>query len=230
MLARVGPGTALAFAATTVTLAAARRAGAAESAGDVVRAGTLVLNAGLWWGFAGVTVFRRPPVRRGPWVQGATLVGVASVAAAAVQPAGAVDIGWPQLLASAAISLASLALAIGALGRLGRCFGVLPDARGLVTGGPYRFVRHPLYVGEIGTFLSIAMAAPTPRNAAGLSALVAAQAARARLEEQTLRIAFPGYAEYAARTPMLIPRISSLTRRRRRAASSDPLAVTAGGR
>ena len=32
---------------------------------------------------------------------------------------------------------------------LGRCFGVLPEARGLVTRGPYRTVRHPVYLGEI---------------------------------------------------------------------------------
>jgi protein-S-isoprenylcysteine O-methyltransferase Ste14 len=88
---------------------------------------------------------------------------------------------------------------------LGRCFGVLPEARGLVTGGPYGVVRHPVYLGEIGACAGLAIASPTVGNAIALAALCVAQGVRMRLEEQALRAAFPEYEGYARRVPRLLP-------------------------
>jgi protein-S-isoprenylcysteine O-methyltransferase Ste14 len=88
---------------------------------------------------------------------------------------------------------------------LGRNFGVLPAARGLVTRGPYRLVRHPVYLGEIGACAGLALAAPSLYNAAVLSALCIAQATRMNLEERTLSAAFSDYERYALRTPRLFP-------------------------
>jgi protein-S-isoprenylcysteine O-methyltransferase Ste14 len=92
---------------------------------------------------------------------------------------------------------------------LGRCFGVLPEARGLVMSGPYRFVRHPVYLGEIGACTGLAIAAASLANVAVLGALVAGQAVRMRFEERALSEAFPEYASYASRTPRLLPRFRS---------------------
>jgi protein-S-isoprenylcysteine O-methyltransferase Ste14 len=88
---------------------------------------------------------------------------------------------------------------------LGRCFGILPEARGLVTRGPYAIVRHPVYVGEFGTFAGLLIAAPTAWNFAAILAFCAGQAVRMRLEEEALTREFPEYAEYAARTPAIVP-------------------------
>jgi protein-S-isoprenylcysteine O-methyltransferase Ste14 len=106
---------------------------------------------------------------------------------------------------------------------LGRCFGVLPEARGLVTRGPYRFVRHPVYLGEIGACAGLVLAALSVWNVVALSLVVAAQVVRMRLEERALAAEFPEYTSYAARTPRLIPRVAS-TRfwRPRGRASADP--------
>lgn len=88
---------------------------------------------------------------------------------------------------------------------LGRCFGVLPEARGLVTHGPYAFVRHPLYLGEFGAMAGLLIASPSPRNLAAGAVFVVAQFARMGFEERALTREFPEYADYAARTPRVVP-------------------------
>ena len=88
---------------------------------------------------------------------------------------------------------------------LGRCFGVLPEARGLVMRGPYRFVRHPVYLGEITAVAGLFLAAPSARNLAVVAVLVVAQIVRSRMEERALKDAFPDYASYAERTGRLLP-------------------------
>ena len=90
---------------------------------------------------------------------------------------------------------------------LGRCFGVLPEVRGLVTRGPYRVVRHPVYLGELGAYVGLVVAAPTGRNLALAVVFAAAQIVRSRLEETALAAEFPEYEEYAARTPRFLPRL-----------------------
>ncbi|MEC7947129.1 MAG: methyltransferase [Myxococcota bacterium] len=44
---------------------------------------------------------------------------------------------------------AATAWSVSSLLWLGRSFSVLPARRGLVTGGPYRLLRHPVYMGEL---------------------------------------------------------------------------------
>lgn len=56
-------------------------------------------------------------------------------------------VAWP------AIGLALVTLAAGlslvCLLKMGRVFGVRPALRDLVTGGPFRFVRHPMYLSYV---------------------------------------------------------------------------------
>ncbi len=88
---------------------------------------------------------------------------------------------------------------------LGRAFSVLPQARSLVTEGPYRFVRHPLYVAEqVATFgIMWQFQQPGALMVALLS--LAAQFPRMHYEEQILAQTFPPYRAYVERTARLIP-------------------------
>jgi protein-S-isoprenylcysteine O-methyltransferase Ste14 len=111
------------------------------------------------------------------------------------------------VLAGNFVALASYVWLLASVLALGRCFGILPEARGLVTRGPYRFVRHPVYLAELGAVLGFVIGAPTFWNIGVLIAFYVAQAVRMRLEEEALGREFPQYADYAAVTPRLVPRV-----------------------
>jgi protein-S-isoprenylcysteine O-methyltransferase Ste14 len=76
---------------------------------------------------------------------------------------------------------------------------------GFATPGPYRLVRHPLYIGWFTVF----WAAPTMTAAHLIFALgmTAYILAAIRWEERDLVAAHPEYAAYRGRVPMLVPRL-----------------------
>jgi protein-S-isoprenylcysteine O-methyltransferase Ste14 len=88
---------------------------------------------------------------------------------------------------------------------LGRSFSILPEARKLVTSGPYRHIRHPLYlVEEVGS-LGVMLQFLQPWSLLLEIANFGLQLWRMQREEIVLTGAFPEYAAYAARTARLIP-------------------------
>jgi protein-S-isoprenylcysteine O-methyltransferase Ste14 len=116
-----------------------------------------------------------------------------------------IDQPWLILTADLLMILGTAGAAI-ALASLGRCFAIFPEARGLVTHGAYRFVRHPMYLFEFIAFLGILLPALTPLNAALYLAFVVLQLTRMVYEEQALAATFPDeYPSYCRRTARLIP-------------------------
>lgn len=79
-------------------------------------------------------------------------------------------------------------------------FSITVEARNLVESGPYRRVRHPVYLGEMLTAAAVAMWRATAANAALLALFIIIQLLRARWEEEKLTLVFPAYTDYAARS------------------------------
>jgi len=101
---------------------------------------------------------------------------------------------------AALFGIAGLALALYALRWLGRSFSILPEARRLVTNGPYRFVRHPLYVAEALSTLGVTLQLRQPLGALLALSTYLGQFARMGFEEEVLERAFPEHADYRRRT------------------------------
>ena len=80
-----------------------------------------------------------------------------------------------------------------------------PTDGGLVTSGPYRFVRHPIYA-AILFFVWAGVTSRTTLLDVGLRILVSAvTAVRIVAEERLVTARYPGYVAYAARTRRVIP-------------------------
>ena len=106
---------------------------------------------------------------------------------------------------SGALIVAGTTGSIWALSYLGRAFSILPQARQLTTHGPYRFVRHPLYLSEIVAMLGVTLQFRQPWAAIIFVITLALLIMRMGYEERVLAEAFPGYLPYAAKTPRLVP-------------------------
>jgi protein-S-isoprenylcysteine O-methyltransferase Ste14 len=108
---------------------------------------------------------------------------------------------------AAVLALGAFALGVYGLLYLRRSLSIIPEARRLVTGGPYRLIRHPLYAAEILAACALVMDRPGLWATLTLVPFIAVQMLRARFEERLLSRIFPEYRRYAAQTPRLIPMV-----------------------
>ena len=111
---------------------------------------------------------------------------------------------WLGLLATGLIIGGTVAT-IYAFLWLGRSFSIMPEARALVTRGPYAVVRHPVYLFEEITIFGIMLHHAQPWSAILFAWQLGCQLLRIHYEEKVLAAAFPEYRSYAAGRARLIP-------------------------
>jgi protein-S-isoprenylcysteine O-methyltransferase Ste14 len=97
------------------------------------------------------------------------------------------------------------ALAVYAFSYLNRSASIMPEARRLVTGGPYRWLRHPVYLFEEIGVIGLALPFASAWAVLWLIIHAACQLQRMKNEERVLSSAFPEYGDYARNTARLIP-------------------------
>jgi protein-S-isoprenylcysteine O-methyltransferase Ste14 len=150
-------------------------------------------------------MIRRTPrgQRAGPIAMAVALLGAFLMNTATWQPRTFED--WRILAISDMLLIVGLSFALYAGACLRHCFGLAPEARGLVTHGAYALVRHPLYLGEFVATTGLLLPVLSPITASIFAAFAVFQVLRMRMEERILGAAFPEYAAYRRRTPALIP-------------------------
>jgi len=116
------------------------------------------------------------------------------------------DVAWLLVV----VTLLGFAFAWWARITLGRLWssGVTVKAdHDMITAGPYRLVRHPIYSGILLSVIATAVLFGTTAAAVGAVAIICGLYVKARIEEQFLRseLGDERYASYARRVPMLVP-------------------------
>jgi protein-S-isoprenylcysteine O-methyltransferase Ste14 len=87
-------------------------------------------------------------------------------------------------------------------------FSVYPEIKpqaDLITIGPYRYIRHPMYTSLIVMMCGIALYNFHWINAVGLMLVVVAVISKANVEEKLLLMRFPGYTNYQRISRRFVP-------------------------
>jgi protein-S-isoprenylcysteine O-methyltransferase Ste14 len=164
---------------------------------------------GVWALFWLVTALGAKHGTRSGRVRPPILLVFVGVVLLRVFKVGSLTVHSPALHVLGAVFVGlGLALAIWARIYLGRNWGMpmtKKDEPELVTSGPYRFVRHPIYSGLLLAFLGTALAINVYLLIA-LGVMGIYFVYSARVEERLMTSTFPSvYPSYRARTKMLIP-------------------------
>jgi protein-S-isoprenylcysteine O-methyltransferase Ste14 len=156
------------------------------------------------------------------WARFVSTVGVVLAVAAPVAELAGVPafapldrplVRWPGVV----LVVLGIVITIGSQVTMGRAWRayVDPDARtDLVTSGPFRYVRNPVFAGSAITVVGLALLVPNVVSLLMLVAFLAGLEIQVRLVEEPylLRVHGDVYRAYAARTGRFVPGIGRLPR------------------
>jgi protein-S-isoprenylcysteine O-methyltransferase Ste14 len=106
---------------------------------------------------------------------------------------------------SAICLIAGMLLTVYTVLSLGRAFSLVPQARRVVQVGPYRWIKHPLYLSEEIAVLGAVLQFVSPGALVLLFVHIAVQIRRILYEEELLRRTLPEYGVYESSRWRLIP-------------------------
>lgn len=108
-------------------------------------------------------------------------------------------------LASAACVLIGVVMMLVTIRHLGRSFSIVPQARSVVQTGPYRWIKHPLYLAEEISVVGVVLQHLSPLTVILLVLHAGLQVSRILYEEDLLRRTCPEYSSYEAARWRLVP-------------------------
>jgi protein-S-isoprenylcysteine O-methyltransferase Ste14 len=183
---------------------------------SVVGLGWLVF-VGYWW-ISAIGVKKNIRGRSWRWEIGVRILVIAVIIALTRLPAtqaffqgGPPSAGIDSVkgIAGLIVCLAGFALAVWARRHLGRNWGMpmtLKEGHELVTTGPYRYVRHPIYTGMLLAILGSGLVVNSPIWVVFLAGMAIYYVYSARTEESLMLQQFPEqYARYKRRTKAIVP-------------------------
>lgn len=150
-------------------------------------------------------VIRFEPVRKADSYRARLIaqVGAFLLTGVAILPRRSLGSGTD--LAASFLLLLGMGITLAALMYLGRCFSIMPEIRGLVLSGPYRWVRHPMYLGEFLSGLGLVLASLSWTSVALYAGFVWLQVERMNYEETGLARHMDAYRPYLRTTRRVIP-------------------------
>jgi protein-S-isoprenylcysteine O-methyltransferase Ste14 len=113
----------------------------------------------------------------------------------------------PLTVAGLAFAIIGPAVALWGILHLGRSFGIFVTVRKIVSSGPYRWVRHPMYLGWVCFCIGLALANFSPAYVFLASMHILLLVYRAHLEETELARSSEEYRDYKDRTGFIFPRL-----------------------
>lgn len=111
-----------------------------------------------------------------------------------------------SILAGLLLGVIGPALSLWGVASLGKSFGIFVSAREPVLRGPYRYVRHPIYLGYFLIWSGLCLVNWSPAILALVAGHILLFKLRSRMEEACLAEASPEYARYLKRTGAFLPK------------------------
>ena len=178
----------------------------APSVDEILAFANRVLRLAFFTMLVVMYVTRLPTKRadRRPFVILVSFIGTFVVVSSSFLPSS--PHGSLAILISDLLITAGMAWAVWGLAYLRRSFSIIPEARRLVTGGPFGLSRNPLYLGEGIASIGVVLPGFTIWHLLLLAAFVTSQVLRIQWEQKVLLEAFGDeYRSYLRRVPMLVP-------------------------